>query len=261
MNTISEQQKPVNSLRSPARERSSTRVVYNPPSPSGVSIITCTNRPSRMENVILSYLRQNYHPKELIIVLNNNDMSVEEWQARVEGYPEINVLQVDERISLGECYNSAVKHTKFNYIAKFDDDDYYAPNYLTGEMVAFSYTYADIVGKSCRFIYFQNISTLAYHEASPEFSYVPYVIGATMIIKKEVFQHIKFRDITIGEDSEFQKDCQAAGRQIFSVDRYNYVTIRHHSPEPHTNPLGDYEYLSYCIRTWKTRDYITPITR
>src|SRR5690554_2353954 len=95
----------------------------NSPSPSGVSIITCTNRPSRMENVILSYLRQNYHSKELIVVLNNNDMSLEEWQARVQEYPGINVLQVDERISLGECYNSAVRHTKFSYIAKFDDDD------------------------------------------------------------------------------------------------------------------------------------------
>jgi hypothetical protein len=82
-----------------------------------------------------------------------------------------------------------------------------------------------------------------------------------MIVRKEVFKHIKFRDITIGEDSEFQKDCQAAGRKIFSVDKYNYVTIRHHSTEPHTNPLDDQEYLSYCLRSWKTRDYITPITR
>ena len=80
-------------------------------------------------------------------------------------------------------------------------------------------------------------------------------------MRKEVFRHIKFRDITYGEDSEFQKDCLAAGRKIFSVDRYNYVTIRHHSSEPHTNPLEDYAYLSYCIRCWKTRDFITPITR
>jgi len=255
------QTQPNNPRGSPVAEWSGIRVVYQPPPPPGISIITCTNRPSRMENVILSYLRQDYHPKELIIVLNNNDMSLKEWQIRTEGYRGIKVLQVDEGISLGECYNLAVGHTKFDYVAKFDDDDYYAPNFLTGEMAAFNYTYADIVGKSCRFIYFHEISTLAYHEASPQFSYVPYVIGATMIVRKEVFKHIKFRNITIGEDSEFQKDCLAAGRKIFSVDRYNYVTIRHKSKEPHTNPLGDLEYLSYCVRIWRTRDYITPITR
>jgi cellulose synthase/poly-beta-1,6-N-acetylglucosamine synthase-like glycosyltransferase len=257
----SERQNPKRLRRPSAREQSRTRVVYKPPTPPGVSIITCTNRPSRMENVILSYLRQNYQPKELIIVLNNNDMRLQDWQARVRGIPAIKVLQADERISLGECYNFAVGQASHDYVAKFDDDDYYAPNFLSGEMSAFNYTCADIVGKSCRFIYFLDISTLGFHEASPQFSYVPYVIGATMIVRKEVFKHIKFRDITIGEDSEFQKDCQAAGRKIFSVDKYNYVTIRHHSTEPHTNPLDDQEYLSYCLRSWKTRDYITPITR
>ena len=236
------------------------RAVYQPPSPPGVSIMTCTNRPSRMENVILSYLRQNYQPKELIIVLNNNSMSLKDWQLRVQGYPRIKVLQADERISLGECYNLAVGHTNFDFLAKFDDDDYYAPNFLIGEMAAFDYTCADIVGKLCRFIYLREISTLGFYEAS-QFSYVPYVVGATMIVRKEVFNHIRFRDITLGEDSEFQKDCLQQGGKIFSVDKYNYVTIRHHSSEPHTFPLGDYAYLSYCLKTWKTRDYITPITR
>lgn len=214
-----------------------------------------------MENVFLSYLRQDYSPKELIIVLNNNDMSRREWQVRAQDYPGVTVLRLDEMISLGECYNFAVQHTHFDYIAKFDDDDYYAPRFLAGEMAAFNYTYADIVGKSCRFVYFQDISLLGLHEASPQFAYVPYVVGATMIVRKEVFNHIRFRDITIGEDSEFQKDCLQQGRKIFSVDKYNYVTIRHHSPEPHTNPLDDYEYIRYCQTTWKTRDYITPITR
>ena len=236
-------------------------VIYKPPSPSGVSVVTCTNRSSRMENVIRNYLRQRYQPKELIIILNNNSMNRKEWQLRVGKYSGIKVFQLDERVSLGECYNFAVEHTVFDYVAKFDDDDYYAPNFLTGEMAAFDYTYADIVGKSSRFIYFQDLSILAYHEAYPQFSYVSYVIGATMIVRKEVFRHLRFRDITVGEDTEFQKDCLAAGRKIFSVDKYNYVTIRHHSSDPHTYPLEDCEYLSYCIRCWKTRDFITPITR
>ncbi len=228
---------------------------------SGVSIITCTNRPSRMKNVFLSYLRQDYNPKELIIVLNNNDMNQKEWQARAIDLPDITVLSLDERISLGECYNYAIRHASFDYIAKFDDDDYYAPRYLTKQMAAFNYTYADIIGKTCRFIYFQSVSILGLYEASPQFTYVDYVVGATMIFKKDILDHIKFRNINRGEDSEFQKDCLRQDRKIFSVDKYNYVTIRHHSFEPHTYVFSDCEYLNSCQTTWKTRDYISPISR
>ena len=134
----------------PGGQPDGATVVYQRPYPPGVSIMTCTNRPSRMENVIRSYLRQRYQPKELIIILNNNSMSRKEWQWRVKGYSGIKVFQLDEKVSLGECYNSAVEHASFDYVAKFDDDDYYAPNFLGGEMAAFDYTYADIVGKSAR---------------------------------------------------------------------------------------------------------------
>jgi hypothetical protein len=227
----------------------------------GVSVITCTNRPSFMEKVFSNYLRQTYTPKELIVVLHNNSMNIDDWRAMASSYPDVRVFQLDERISLGECYNFAVEHSRFEFIAKFDDDDYYAPRYLTDSINTFRYTDAGIVGKSSRYIYFENNSTLALCTPSPENSYAEYVVGATMIIKKDVFRQVKFQHITCGEDSEFQKECSQMGIKIFSGDKNNYVTIRHSGKESHTFQIDDDTYLNRCQVIARTRDYVSVMAR
>ena len=43
--------------------------------------------------------------------------------------------------------------SKGDFIAKFDDDDLYGPNYVADQLLPFKYTDADIVGKLCTFMY------------------------------------------------------------------------------------------------------------
>ncbi|NLB18089.1 MAG: glycosyltransferase family 2 protein [Syntrophomonadaceae bacterium] len=227
----------------------------------GVSIITCTNRPLYIEAVFGNYLRQNYSPKELIVVLNRNDMQLAKWQDYARNIPGVTILRKDETVSLGDCSNYAVEHASFDYVAKFDDDDYYAPNFLADEMKGFEYSQADIIGKSTRFIYFADQTILGLCEPSSQYTYVTYVVGSTMIIKKEIFDTVKFRSVNIGEDSDFQRECLEKGLKIFSVDKFNYATIRHHKTNPHTYPLSDEDYLSYCSTIWKTSDYQSIVIR
>lgn len=227
---------------------------------NGISVITCTNRPSFMENVFANYLRQNHPRRELIIILNNNQMKLTEWRNKAKYYEHIRVYQIDERVSLGKCYNRAVKRARFNYVAKFDDDDYYAPLYLTDAMNAFDNTDAYIVGKACRFIYFEDFKTLGLWPTAPEFSYVSFVIGATMVIKREVFDLVKFSDITAGEDSVFQQQSIQEGFKIYATGRSNYMTIRRASKDNHTFKLDDDTYLRYCQDLCRTDDYIYLIT-
>ncbi|HWP97083.1 MAG TPA: glycosyltransferase family A protein [Syntrophomonadaceae bacterium] len=227
---------------------------------NGISIITCTNRPSFMENVFNNYLRQKLPWKELIIVLNSNQMKLYEWKKRAKYQKNIQVFQIDEKVSLGECYNLAIKRVRYDYIAKFDDDDYYAPLYLKDAIKAFSNTDAHIVGKTCRFIYFEGLETLALFPTVSESSYVKFVVGATMVIKKEVFNLVKFPDITAGEDSEFEKRCIEEGFKIYAMNRRNYVTIRRESKDSHTYKLDDLTYLKTCEEFCRTNNYIDLIT-
>ena len=213
---------------------------------NGVTVITATHRPDYMERLLANYRRQNYPNKELIIVLNNNQFDLQRWRHSIGPYEDVSLIEMAGRRSLGYCYNYAVHRARFEIVAKFDDDDIYFPEYLRESVNALVSTNADIVGKSCRYIYFADLSTLALYCPNPENEFVSYVAGATMLIKRQVFQKLGFADITQGEDSKFQEECLQMGFAIFSGDRHHYLTIRHSSRQNHTFPMSDLEYLQYC---------------
>ncbi len=226
----------------------------------GVSVITCTNRPLFINYVFENYKRQLYNPKELIIILNNNDIDSIAVKKQAANYEAIKVYQLDESLSLGVCYNFAVQQCHYEYIAKFDDDDYYAPLHLNESMRAFTYTEADIVGKHTRFIYFENSHRLMLYEGISH-NYSTYVVGATMVFKRNVWDMVNFKNLTVGEDSDFQEECRKQGFKIFSTDEYDYVTIRQKDINNHTFKLDDETYMAYCNPVAKTLDYAPLITR
>lgn len=240
-------------------QRRFTRIMKMPD--QGVSIITCTHRTAYFDRVFDNYLRQEYPHKELIIVLNNDSMSAGEWEQRASRYQGIRVFRLPEGTSLGACYNFAIEQSRFNYLAKFDDDDYYAPQYLMSSMLAFKQYEGDIIGKSARFVYFESISTLACMASNLEFTLVPYVVGATLVFKKSVWFDVRFRNITHGEDTEFQNDSLEKGYRIFSIDRFNYVTIRHPNTVEHTFVIDDLAYLALGEFVAQTEDFTPYITR
>ncbi|MEN6328585.1 MAG: glycosyltransferase family A protein [Syntrophomonas sp.] len=227
---------------------------------NGISVITCTNRPLFMPMVFANYNRQQHPWSELIIILNNNQMKIDEWEREANKYRNIRVCQLDEDVTLGTCYNFAIKQARYNYIAKFDDDDYYASLYLSEAAQTFNCVDTDIVGKATRFIYFEDLKTLGLYAPFPEFSYVRYIVGATMVVKKEVFDVISFPDITVGEDSNFQNSCNSRGFKIYSAGKYNYATIRHPSSHGHTFEMDDLTYLRYCRELCRTDDYMDLIS-
>ncbi len=208
----------------------------------GVSVITCTNRPQQMANVLFNYLNQNYVLKELIVVLNKNSINLSHWQIKTAKYSDIRVFQLDEKKSLGECLNFAVTQSRFNYIAKFDDDDYYGCKYLQSSIPAFFYTRADIIGKCSMYVYFNPSKTLVLLTPHNEDCYVESVKGATIIVKKEVFNKLQFSPVTLGEDTDFLTRCARNKLVIYSTSRFNYVNIRGAADE-HTWQLDELNYL------------------
>lgn len=223
----------------------------------GVTVMVATHRPEQMNHLLDNYLRQQYPFKELIVILNNNEFDLERWRHKIRGSRDIKVFYLRDQVTLGYCYNFAAGQAQYEYVAKFDDDDYYSPLYLKTSMELFHYTNADIVGKSCRFIFFTGLSTLAECTPGPEYDFVSYVVGATMIIRKEVLQKAPFPELTCGEDSEFQKTCLEKGFNIFAGNRYHYVTIRSADPTKHTFRINDDVYLAFCRVIAKTPDFLT----
>jgi glycosyltransferase involved in cell wall biosynthesis len=226
----------------------------------GVSVITCTNRPEYRERIIENYLRQYYGPVELIIILNNNAANLSEWENWAQSYNNVRVFQLDESVTLGECLNFGVQKARYAYVAKFDDDDYYAAPYLQQAVDTIKVTHADIVGKCSIFVYFEGSSTLAIAHPNQEDRFASMLAGATMVIDKRVFNRVRFKALDHGEDTEFQNNCNQHGIRMYSTNRFNYSCIRRARADTHTWRVEEDEYLRFCHIVDRMDDFRDAVT-
>ncbi len=210
----------------------------------GISIITSTKRLENIENVFDNYNKQKWRRKELIIIINRDETNIEKYRKKARKYKDVTVYQLPENKSLGECLNFGVDNAKYDYVAKFDDDDYYAPHYLTESMRTFQNTNADIVGKYTYYVYLEGSNLLLLRSPKNENKFVSSLPGATMVIKKEVFNKVRFPDRNLGEDSKFCGDCGKLGFKMFSGGRYNFVAVRKKNAKGHTWPISDQKLVS-----------------
>jgi glycosyltransferase involved in cell wall biosynthesis len=205
----------------------------------GVSVITCTNRPLYFGMLINNYGRQRFKHKELIVVLNKDSMDLSEYRRRVSSYPNISVYKVPEKFTLGRCLNYGIGKAKYPIIAKFDDDDYYAPNYLVEQVGALRRTGADIVGKGAHLKFFEGKRLLAITTPSQKNKYVKDVAGGTLLFRRRLYNHVRFADRTLGEDTNFLQRSRAKGYRLYATSPYNFVGIRRANKKSHTWTLSD----------------------
>jgi glycosyltransferase involved in cell wall biosynthesis len=220
-----------------------------------VSIITCTIREQFMDNVFKNYERQQWDEKELIIILNKDELDLNKWQREAEKYPNVRVFQLHEGATLGDCLNFGILKANYDYIAKFDDDDCYGPNYLSNSMKVFENDEVFILGKSSYYVYFTNKKALMLIQ-NKENSFDESVSGATLIFRKEVYNKVQFQKRTRAEDYFFIEDCKKNGYKIFATSKDDFVVIRHES-ENHTWKITDEDFLTWGEVITYTDDFMS----
>ncbi|AIQ11089.1 glycosyltransferase [Paenibacillus durus] len=211
----------------------------------GVSIITCTNRQGYIGNIINNYIRQRHPRKELIIIVNNDKIPLAPYQRLAKKHKNIQVFRVPGHQSLGACLNYAVRKAKNSYIAKFDDDDYYAPYYLTDSLQAFKRTKADIIGKRAHYMYLRGSKTLILRFPQDENRPATKLPGATLVIKRDVLNKVRFPNQSVGEDDLFCVRSKRKGYKVYSAGRFNFVAIRRKNSSNHTWIISDKELIAH----------------
>lgn len=240
-----------------ARQQTGKRKPLTP----GVSVIVSTRRPIFFENLFANYERQLYPRKELILILNNNKMDLKKYRAEAKYYPEVSVYRMDEKDSLGKCLNFAVAKSKYPFVAKFDDDDYYSPYYLNGVVSCFRKNKADVVGKNTCFLYLKSKHLLLLFHPKRTNQFTDLLMGSTLSFRKRVFQKMKFRDVSRGEDTFFFQDCAKHNIKLFSCDPYNYVCIRRMNRLTHTWTIDEKTILEHSEKVSHTMDFARFITK
>jgi cellulose synthase/poly-beta-1,6-N-acetylglucosamine synthase-like glycosyltransferase len=204
-----------------------------------ISIITCTVRENLISNIIDNFTNQLFQDKELIIILNQDEMDINLIKGKIGSIKGVTIYQLPQDYTLGECLNYGIEKAKYDVIAKFDDDDYYGPEYLKEAMNALKKTNANIVGKEEIFVFLKSNNTLLLRGHGLSNKYVKHVSGATLVFEKSIIDKIKFPNLTLGEDTEFQKKCIKYGYRIYSTSRYNFAAIRGNDVNEHTWKISD----------------------
>jgi cellulose synthase/poly-beta-1,6-N-acetylglucosamine synthase-like glycosyltransferase len=211
----------------------------------GVSIITCTNRLSFLSNLLQNYSIQLHPKKELIIIVNNDRIPLAPYQAWAKKLRNVSVFRVPGKYSLGFCLNYAVTKTKYGYIAKFDDDDYYAPYYLSECLLALRRTNADIIGKRAHYMYLRGSKTLILRFPYGENRPATTLPGATLVMKRDVLNKVRFPNRSVGEDDLFCHRSKRKGYKIYSAGKHNFLAIRRKNSANHTWIISDKELIAH----------------
>ena len=210
-----------------------------------ITVLTPTSRKTNANNIVENFLRQNFHEKELIVLLNHDNPNL------YNVHENISVYTLGSKISLGRSLNFGISKAKYDFIAKFDDDDYYGPYYLKNSYDSLINSNSDIVGKTCFYIYFKDENLIGLKFSSNENRFCMRVAGSTLLFKKDIFQHVKFRDKNLGEDVDFCNDALRNNFKIFSNDRNDYIYIRGNKTY-HTWKIDNNYLLRECINLIKT---------
>ena len=212
-----------------------------------VSVLMPTMRPENVAHCLESFRKQAYENKELVLILNNAEFDVDAIRRDAGYIPNVQVLHIDGRTTLGDCLNLGVEAASGRYVAQMDDDDLYGERYLSDHVLAASFSDAEVVGKGLYFMYFEAVDTTALRQAIPEHTFTSSVTtGGTLFIRTDVCREIPFDSISLKEDTNFQRAAARAGCRVYSADRFNFIRVRTRRSINHSDPTPDAEFLKRC---------------
>lgn len=205
-------------------------------------IMPTADRPAFLPKAIAGFQAQDYPERELL-VLDDGEESVERLVPRDD--PRIRYRREAPGLSLGAKRNLACEDARGEIIAHWDDDDWYAPWRLSCQVRKIIRGGADICGLD-RVMFVDFRSPGAWEYVYPAGGR-PWVHGATLCYRREIWRRNPFPPVKVGEDTRFV--WNAAGARIRALpDNRFYVGTIHDSntgrkcvtdPRWHRIPLGE----------------------
>jgi spore maturation protein CgeB len=207
-----------------------------------VSVISVTHRPKDLDNCLQNYQRQIYGNKELLLLLNGDAYKVEKVKEKVQKLPNIRILECRDKY-LGECLNYGIENSQGDYLVKCDADDLYGNNFIGDMILPFTFTNSAIVGKWSYYVFLEGSNQLLLRFPGHEHKFTSLVSGGTIMLKREVYDKVRFSAKNVSEDTTFLRECAQKGLRVWSTDKYNFVQMRRKELNTHTWKINEDEVL------------------
>jgi glycosyltransferase involved in cell wall biosynthesis len=183
-------------------------------------IMPTANRVHYMLTAIKYFLDQDYPYKELVIVDNGLECS----STIIPTLYSLRYFYLSQPATIGSKRNIACEKAAGHIIVHWDDDDWYASNWISHQVNVLLKTDADICGLNHVKFYSENDKR--YYFTKNTFAQQNWLCSATLAYRKSFWMKYPFRDIQVGEGDFFVRNKKA---KVFAHDYYKGFVARVHS--------------------------------
>jgi len=194
-------------------------------------IMPTRNRRPFVGQAIWYFLRQDYSPRELIVIDDGEDAIAD----LIPRDDRIRYVRLDQRRTLGDKRNRACELSRGELIAHWDDDDWMAPRRLTLQATQLLASGADIHGTRDLLCYRLDTGE-AWRYQHPA-DQLAWLAGATLLYRRSFWATHPFPSLTVGEDSAFVRQLPPE-RMHTAPDPSFYIALLHRGNTAAKN-LGD----------------------
>jgi len=206
------------------------RALHLPASACEWPLVSCImptyNRRSFVPLAVESFLAQDYPRKELIVVDDGEDAVGD----LVAGRPGVRYARMKGRAAIGAKRNLACEMAEGQFIAHWDDDDWYASDRLRYQVRPLLAEAADITGLENAFVLelpggaFWTVQQQLHRQM-----FVGDVHGGTLVYRREfVEQGLRYPEINLAEDAWLLHNAVCCGKRLLRMPNAGlFVYVRH----------------------------------
>ncbi|MDU8925043.1 glycosyltransferase [Pasteurellaceae bacterium LIM206] len=203
------------------------------------SIVMATRRPQFIDRIVENVSKQVYPNVEIIIITQEySEQQCEELKQKLEKsgkqFQHIHIIQNNSDDTLGKRLNQSIELSEGEYVAKFDDDDFYFPNYLQDMLLPFKFGDYGIVGKKEIFMYFEKENKTFVRYKGSRHIETDFLTGATLVFTRKALNSLKFGNLNRGEDSNILEQAKKTKIRMYVTDPFNFIVYRSADISLHT---------------------------
>jgi len=170
-------------------------------------LVTCimptANRQKFIPKAVQYFLQQDYPYKELVII----DDGIVSVANLLPNLYSIRYFYSQETQYIGTKRNIACERAAGSIILHWDDDDWYAPDWISYQVNTLLENEMDICGLS--HVQFYSVRENRYYITKNTNAKTNWLSGATLAYRKSFWNRHPFKNIHIGEDIHFVRDKKA----------------------------------------------------
>jgi glycosyltransferase involved in cell wall biosynthesis len=198
----------------------------------GAPVVTCimptSGRLSFALNAVRLFTAQDYPHRELVVVMDHG--TDDELRSSLPADSRIRHLHVRPGESIGMKRNRACEAARGEYIAQWDDDDWYGPGRLSAQLEPLLTGHADVTGLSTPIFF--DLCSWRFWGVTPTLHrglFVENVHGGTLVYRREVWERLAhYPDASLAEDAYFLVTAKRRGARLQQIPGDGlFMYVRH----------------------------------